>query len=153
MTTQRDFEELLTLFEKNNVRYMIVGGYAVAFHGHPRFTKDIDIFFLGSEENIDKVIKSLIDFGFSKTSISHKLLGKKGNIVQFGIVPARVDLLNTLPGITFKKAEQNTLRGPFGETWVNFIGRNDLIKNKKASGRPQDIADAAILKKRRKSSK
>jgi hypothetical protein len=129
---------------------MIIGGYAVAFHGYPRFTKDIDIFFLASDDNIEKLQKSLIEFGFPKPVVPQKLFKKKGDIIQFGVVPMRIDLLNKIPGITFEEAERHMSRGPFGEVEVSFVGKTELIKNKKASGRPQDKVDAGILQKAKK---
>jgi hypothetical protein len=150
MTIQRDFEELLRLLEQNSVRYMIIGGYAVAFHGYPRFTKDIDIFFLNSAGNIEKLQKALIEFGFPKSTVPQKLFEKKGDIIQFGVVPMRIDLLNKIPGITFEEAEKHVTRGLFGEVEVNFVGKAELIKNKRASGRPQDNVDAGILGKVKK---
>lgn len=129
---------------------MIIGGYAVAFHGYPRFTKDIDIFFLDSGDNIERLQKSLIGFGFPKSAVPQKLFKKKGDIIQFGVVPMRIDLLNKIPGITFEDAERHVTRGFFGAVEVNFMGKGELIKNKKASGRPQDAVDAGILGKARR---
>jgi hypothetical protein len=149
MITQPDFEELLRLLEQNNVRYMIVGGYAVAFHGYPRFTKDIDIYFLNSEDNIAKVQNSLMQFGFKKKEAPLNLFKKKGNIIQFGVVPVRIDLINSIPGVRFEEAEKHVKRGYFGKVKVNFIGKIDLIRNKKATGRPQDTVDAKILAKKK----
>jgi hypothetical protein len=126
---------------------MIIGGYAVAFHGYPRFTKDIDIFFLNSDDNIEKLQKSLISFGFPKSAVPYKLFRKKGDIIQFGVVPMRIDLLNKIPGITFEEAEKHATRGFFGDVEVNFIGKTELIKNKRASRRPQDSVDAGMLGK------
>jgi hypothetical protein len=126
---------------------MIIGGYAVAFHGYPRFTKDIDIFFLNSDDNIEKLQKALIKFGFPKSAVPRKLFKKKGDIIQFGVVPMRIDLLNKIPGITFEEAEKHIARGLFGDVEVNFVGKTELIKNKKASGRPQDAVDAGVLRK------
>ncbi len=145
MTTQPDFEELLGFLEENNVRYMIVGGYAVAFHGHPRFTKDIDIFYARTPENIDKLRKSLLEFDFSESEIPHNLFEKTGNIIQFGVAPVQIDLLNEIDGVTFEEAENYQIRGRYGAHEVNFIGREDLIRNKKASGRTQDKADVEHL--------
>ncbi len=150
MNTQPDFEELLRLLEQNKVRYMVVGGYAVAFHGFPRFTKDIDIFFLNSGENIILVRKCLSDFGFPQDRIPRKLFTEKGNIIQFGMAPVRVDLINEIDGVSFEEAERRIVRGKYGKVEVNFIGKTDLIKNKVASGRPQDELDAKTLKKAKK---
>jgi hypothetical protein len=147
MNTQPDFEELLKLLEKNNVNYMIVGGYALAFHGYPRFTKDIDIFFHNSKGNIKKLRNSLLSFDFTEKEIPESLFTERGNILQFGVIPVRIDLINEIDGVAFKEAEKNISRGHYGDVEVNFIGKIDLIKNKKASGRPQDKVDAETLEK------
>jgi len=126
---------------------MVVGGYAVAFHGYPRFTKDIDIFFLNSEENIVKIRNSLKTFGFPQNKIPMGLFKKMGNIIQFGVAPVRVDLINEIDGVSFEDAEKHIVRGKYGEMEVNFIGKKDLIRNKQSSGRPQDEVDAKTLKK------
>ncbi len=146
MNIQQDFEELLKLLEKNNVRYMIVGGYAVAFHGYPRFTKDIDIFIIDTDENIGKIINSLIEFGFNKSDLNAKMFKEKGNIIQFGIEPVRVDLLNKIDGVSFLEAEKKIVIGLYGNTKVKFIGKAELIKNKNSTNRLKDKADAEELK-------
>lgn len=149
MNTQPDFEELLRLLEQNKVQYMIIGGYAVAFHGYPRFTKDIDIFYLNSRENIEKLINALISFGFPKSQLPAALFNENGNIIQFGMAPVRIDLLNEIDGINFKEAEKNIQRGKYGTVEVSFIGKPELLINKKESGRPQDQADVAMLKEKK----
>lgn len=145
MNTQPDFEELLGLLEENKVRYMVVGGYAVAFHGRPRFTKDIDIFFLNSVENVSRLRKALLAFGFLESDLPESVFMERGNIVQFGVVPVRVDLVNEIDGVDFEEAEGGLVRGRYGRTEVSFIGKRDLIRNKRASGRPQDKVDAEAL--------
>lgn len=141
MNTQSDFEELLKLFEENKVEYMIVGGYAVAFYGYPRFTKDIDIYFRLDNSNISRIKNALVTFGFSLRDLPNELFSEKGNIIKFGIEPVRIDLLNEIDGVEYSEIEFRKVRGRYGAIDVSFIGKNDLISNKKASGRPQDIAD------------
>lgn len=145
MNTQPDFEELLKLFEENNVRYMIVGGYAVAFYGYPRFTKDIDIFFQCESRNIEKIKAALCSFGFKEDALPDHLFTEKGNIIKFGLDPVRIDLLNEIDGVVFEEIESRIVRGRYGKTDVTFIGKEDLIINKKASNRAQDIADLELL--------
>ncbi len=145
MTIQRDFEELLALLEKNEVEYLIVGGYAVAFHGYPRFTKDIDIYYSRTETNADKIQKALIEFGFSSTALPKELFLTGGNIVTFGVEPVRVDFINEIAGIEFQSAWKKKVRGRYGGIEANFIGRIDLIKNKLSTERLQDKADAEKL--------
>lgn len=146
MNTQHDFEELLKLLEKNSVSYVIVGGYALAFYGYPRFTKDIDIYFDATSENIAKIKKALCSFGFSEESLPDTLFTEVGNIIKFGMEPVRVDLLNEIDGVEFKAVEQNSVRGKYGAVEVNFISKSDLIRNKTASARPQDLLDIEKLK-------
>ena len=147
MNIQQDFKELLRLLEKNNVDYMIVGGYAVAFYGYPRFTKDIDIFFEVSKENIKGLIKALTEFGFSENDLSEDTFKTQGNVVTFGIEPVRVDFLNSIDGVKFDEAKVNRVRGKYDEMEVYFIGKDELIKNKLSTDRLQDKADAEELTK------
>jgi len=145
MNIQPDFKELLALLEENNVDYMIVGGYAVAFHGFPRFTKDIDIFFDASSENVEKVIDTLEQFGFSRKELDKALFSTEGNIVTFGVAPVRVDFINQIDGVQFLEAKQNRVRGKYGNVEVSFIGKDDLIKNKKSTPRSKDKVDVEEL--------
>ena len=145
MITHPDFEELLRLFEENDVHYLIVGGYAVAFHGYPRFTKDIDLFYEKSDQNIAKIRQVLVDFGFSESDLPEDLFQEEGNIIKFGVEPVRIDLLNEIDGVSFQEAEAGSTRGQYGKTKARFIGRVELIANKRSSGRPQDIVDADKL--------
>lgn len=145
MNIQQDFKELLALLEENRIDYMIVGGYAVAFHGYPRFTKDLDIFFNPSSENIEKIIQVLVQFGFSEKDLNETLFSNPGNMVTFGVAPVRVDFINRIDGLDFKAARKNRVRGKYGDAEVFFISREDLIKNKQASPRLKDKADIEEL--------
>jgi hypothetical protein len=147
MEIRPHFSELLTLLEDNKVEYVIVGGYAMAYHGYPRFTKDIDIFYRNTAENIIKIRKALIEFGFNENDLPESIFSEAGNIIQFGIVPLRVDIINEIDGVNFDDVYKNSIRGIYGEIEVNFIGRIELIKNKMASGRDQDLLDAKKLEK------
>ncbi|MBN1603395.1 MAG: nucleotidyltransferase [Chitinispirillaceae bacterium] len=145
MNTQQDFEELLKLLENNSVRYMIVGGYAVAFHGFPRLTKDIDFYFDSSNDNVKNIIISLVGFGFPEKDLNFDMFTSEGNIITFGIEPVRVDFLNQISGVDFEDAWNNKVRGKYGNVEVNFIGRTQLIKNKTSTDRPKDKIDAEEL--------
>ena len=145
MNIQQDFKELLELLEKHQVEYMIVGGYAVAFHGFPRFTKDIDIFFSSSSKNVEKIITMLVEFGFSKTDLAPDLFLKEGNIVTFGIAPVRVDFINKIDGVDFSAACPRRVRGKYGSVDVYFIGKKDLLTNKSSTSRTRDKADVEEL--------
>lgn len=146
MHIQKDFEELLKLLEKHKIEYLVVGGYAVAFHGHPRFTKDIDIYYKNEIDNVQKIQAALVEFGFKKRDFTDDLFLKTGNIIKFGIEPVRVDFINEIAGIEFKSAWKNRIRGKYGKVEISFIGKKELIKNKSSTKRPQDKADAQELK-------
>ncbi|MBX7257067.1 MAG: nucleotidyltransferase family protein [Candidatus Hydrogenedentes bacterium] len=145
MNTHPDFEELFQLLEKHRVDYMIVGGYAVAYHGYPRFTKDLDIFYDSSLENIERIRHVLLEFGFEPNDLSEKTFSEKGAIITFGVAPSRVDFLNDIDGVQFSAAKKQTVRGKYGKVHVSFISLDDLIKNKRATLRSQDKVDADEL--------
>ena len=145
MNTHPDFEELFRLLEERSVDYMIVGGYAVAFHGHPRFTKDIDIFFESSSANVARLRAALVAFGFEEHELREEVFTAEGNIVTFGVAPTRVDLLNDIDGVRYADAKPNVVRGAYGGVQVAFIGLAELIRNKLATPREQDKLDAKEL--------
>ncbi len=124
---------------------MIVGGYAVAFHGHPRFTKDIDVFFEPSAQNVQRLRNALIAFGFEEQNLPQEAFTAKKNVLSFGTAPTRVDLLNDIDGVQYAEAKKNVVRGTYGNVGVSFIGRDDLLRNKRATSRTQDKADAEEL--------
>ena len=124
---------------------MVVGGYAVAFYGYPLFTKDIDIFYQNTPKNIESVRNALITFGYDESAIPKEAFLEKGSIIKFGIEPVRVVMLNEIDGIRFEETFPNAVRGKYGKVSINFINKNDLIKNKKASGRTPDMLDLENL--------
>ncbi len=145
MNTQPDFEDFLRLLELHRVEYMIVGGYAVAYHGFPRFTKDIDIFFSDAAENLLRLQKVLVAFGFQAATIPLETLGKPEAVLAIGVEPVRIDLLNRIAGVTFAEARASVVRGRYGDVEVAFIGREDLLRNKRATGRHRDLGDVEEL--------
>jgi hypothetical protein len=145
MNIQPDFEELLRLLEKHSVDYMIVGGYAVAFHGYPRFTKDIDIFFSTDKENVARIKNALHEFGFEKEALTDEVLMDPKNVITFGLTPVRVDFMGEIDGVPYADAKANRVRGQYGSVEVFFIGRLDLIKNKQSTKRTKDKGDAEEL--------
>lgn len=142
---EKDYEDLLRFLNKNKVKYCIVGAYAVAFYSRPRYTKDIDILIEPSPDNAHKIIKSLDDFGFKKSGLKESDLTTKGTIIQLGYEPVRIDIITSIEGCTFKEIWNNKTVGTYGKQKVYFIGRKELIKNKKALARKQDKADLEIL--------
>ncbi|MGH8558904.1 MAG: hypothetical protein ACRESZ_15915 [Methylococcales bacterium] len=145
MNIHPDFEELLRLLEEHSVSYMIVGGYAVAYHGYPRFTKDLDVFFDSSNDNIGRLREALLAFAFSEESLPYEAFATKGNVLTFGVAPTRVDLINDIDGLTYDEAKPNIIRGTYGRVQVTFIGIDDLLKNKRSTPRAKDKADVEEL--------
>ena len=148
MNIHPDFEELLRLLEDHGVEYMIVGGYAVAYHGYPRFTKDIDVFFHMSKENAVRLRKALVAFGFREKDLPLEAFTTAGNVLTFGVAPTRVDLINEIDGVTYTTARRNVVRGNYGDVETTFIGFDDLVRNKKATPRARDKGDVEELTQR-----
>lgn len=147
----KDFLGLLRCLNKHKVKYLIIGGYAVSHYGEPRYTKDLDVFVLASLENARKLIKALNEFGAPCDNLEAKDFAKKGTLYVFGISPSRVDILNRVKGVVFEKAyaKRNTVK--ISGVRTNYISLDDLLKSKKAAGRPQDLVDIDKLKKFKKS--
>ena len=143
---ERDFEELLGLFNKHRVRYCIVGAYAVAFHARPRYTKDMDILIEPSVDNGQKVVEALKEFGFGGLKLGPEDVAHPGKVVQLGYEPLRVDLLTSIAGCTFAQVWKHRVQGKYGKQPTVFIGREDLIRNKRLAGRRQDQADVETLR-------
>lgn len=143
---QSDLREFIGLLNSLKVEYLIVGGHAVAFHGHPRFTGDIDFFIRATSENADRVLRVLDAFGFGSLGISAADLTEPGQVVQLGRPPNRIDILTSISGVDFDSAWASRTPADLDGHAVNFIGVDELLKNKQASGRPKDLADAAKLR-------
>lgn len=142
----QDFREFIELLIKHNAEYLIVGGYAVGVHGHPRYTGDLDIWLNPSPQNAELILKSVIEFGFSSYGLSQADFTKPGNVIQLGYPPLRINLLTEIDGVTFEECYKNRKEVIIDDLKVNFIGYKDLLKNKKESGRPRDIDDIDNLK-------
>lgn len=142
----QDFKELLSAFNARNVRYLIVGGYAVSFHAQPRATKDLDILVSADEENSKAVFAALAQFGAPVSGLSAQDFTEAGNFFRMGTPPAMVDILPSISGVDFEKAWPRRVMVPIDETLTApFISREDLRTAKVAAGRPQDLVDVAAL--------
>ena len=142
----QDFREFLELLIKNKAEYLIVGGYAVGIHGHPRYTGDLDIWLNATTLNAEQILRSVNEFGFSSFKLTQEDFTKPGNVIQLGYPPLRIDLLTEIDGVTFEECFRNRKEVIIDDLTVNFIGYKDLLKNKKESGRPRDIDDIDHLK-------
>jgi len=154
MTLAEDFEDFVKLLNKHNVEYMVVGGYALAFHGKPRHTGDLDIWINVSEENAVRMLKVVRDFGLQSLGFKKEDFLTEGLISQIGYPPLRIDVLTLIDGVKFSEAMLNMEKIELeNDLVINYIGLNDLVKNKQVSGRRQDITDVKTLQKLMKSKK
>ena len=142
-----DFKELLQLLNSNKIEYLVVGGYAVAFHGRPRATGDIDIWIAISKDNAHRAVKALKEFGFDTPELTEKIFLEKDKNIRMGNEPLRIELLTSIDGVEFDECYQNKNKITIDNLEINFISLQDLKKNKKASGRYQDLADLENLEK------
>lgn len=145
MEVHPDFRDLLELLNEHAVEYLIVGGYALAFHGAPRFTGDIDVFVRPTPENASRILNALSAFGFSFSNLDIEDFQTPDKVVQLGVPPVRVDLITSISGVTWKQAQAHKETGVFGNVPVAYIGRTELVINKRASGRKKDLADLEAL--------
>ncbi len=147
MLTSPDFRELLKLFEKYKIRYLVVGGYAVMKYSEPRFTKDLDVFIATDKDNANGVYSALKEFGAPLENLTSNDFSHKGYFYQMGRSPLRIDIMMSIPGVAFNEAWKNREIVELDELKIFFISRYDLIRAKEASGRPQDKIDIEKLKK------
>jgi hypothetical protein len=145
MMLSKDFKEFIELLNAYEVRYLVVGGYAVAFHGHPRYTKDLDVWIELAPENADKVLKALDEFGFGSLDLKPGDFLESDQIIQLGYPPNRIDILTTLKGLNFEDCYNARENVEIQGLHIAFIDIEHLKKNKRATGRPQDLADAQNL--------
>jgi len=145
MKLNKDLREFIALLNSTKVKYLIVGGHAVAFHGRPRFTGDFDFFVERSAQNASRIAEVISAFGFGSLGLKAEDFLEAGIVVQLGRPPNRIDLLTSIDGVEFSAAWQRKAEGKLDGIPAYFIGKEELLVNKRATGRPQDVADAAEL--------
>ena len=145
MEVQPDFRELLALLNAHNVEYMLVGGYALAFHGAPRYTGDLDIYVRPTPENARRILAVLDAFGFGSLDLNTEDFSSQGRVVQLGVPPVRVDLITSLSGVSWEECWAGRQPGMYGDIPVSFIDRVQFIANKRAIGRAKDLSDLEAL--------
>lgn len=141
----RDFKEFLRLLNSNHAEYLIVGGFAVAYHGYPRPTGDMDIWVAVSPGNAARVVQALVEFGFSQEDVPRSLFTKQDQVVRLGVPPLRIEIVTGVSGITFDPCYARRARAEIDGVLVSIIGLEDLKTNKKAAGRHKDLADLEQL--------
>jgi hypothetical protein len=137
----QDFIDLLRAFTAADVRFLVVGAYALALYGRPRATGDLDVWVEPTPDNATRVMGALAEFGAPMTEINQGDFARPGGVYEIGVAPGRIDILTDSTGLTFAEAWADRVRHPFGEVVVDFIGRASLIRNKRALGRPKDLGD------------
>lgn len=147
MNIQQDFSEFLQLLGKYDVDYMVIGGYAVAVHGYPRFTKDLDVFYSNDAENTKRLKQALLEFGFPPDHLKDELFLEDGTVIQFGAPPCQIDLLNQISGVSFAEARGHTVVTRYGEVEIRVIGKQQLLINKTSTDRLKDKADAEEIRR------
>ena len=145
MRLPKDFKEFIELLNSNRVEYVIVGGYALAFHGTPRYTGDIDFLVRCSPENAARLEKCLHAFGFGSLGITAADFLKSGQVVQLGFPPHRIDIVTSITGVDFDEIWPLRIASELDGQPVSFIDRGSFVKNKKATGRMKDLADVEAL--------
>ena len=145
MNLNEDFKEFVQLLNKNKAEYLVVGGYAVAMHGYPRYTGDIDFWINSNSENAQRIIQALLEFGFGSVDISLEDLTEPDNVIQLGYPPNRIDILTSVTGLEFENCWKEKVEVVFENEKINFISLHHLKINKKETGRTQDKLDLENL--------
>lgn len=143
----KDFNDLFVALSAVGARFLVVGGYAVSFHWQPRYTKDLNVWVEPTSENASRVHAALRAFGTPLANLAVDELTQPGLIYQIGLPPNRIDILTSIMDVSFEEAWRNHSEMNYGEQRVPLIGRRELIRNKRAVGRPQDLVDAAELER------
>lgn len=145
MVLSKDFREFFELLNAHEVAFIIVGGYAVAFHGYPRYTKDIDVWVSPNPENAKKMLAALRDFGFTSLDLSIDDFCQPNKVIQLGQPPHRIDIMTSLSGVEFEICFSASTVIDLDGVPIRFIGFDDLIKNKRSTGRLKDLGDIEEL--------
>ena len=145
MEAPSDFKELLALFNARAVEYVIVGAHALAFHGAPRYTGDLDLYLRPSPENARRVMAALREFGFGATGLAEADFAAPNRVIQLGYPPVRVDLMTSLTGVADEAILAHRVAGEYGGLPVHYLGRAEFLANKRACGRKKDLADLEAL--------
>lgn len=145
MALQRDLREFIASLNSSDVDYLIIGAYALAIHGHPRLTGDLDVFVRATSDNMAKLQKALAEFSSNANAVDVAEFLQPDRMLRIGVEPNQIDILSHIAGVTFEEAWEHRVHQDAGGIQANFIGRREFIRNKKATGRLQDLADAEFI--------
>jgi hypothetical protein len=150
MATNPDFRDLFAAFYAEGADFLIVGGHAVMLYTEPRYTKDIDVWVRPSRENAERVFRGLARFGAPLSDVTVDDFASPGTIFQIGVAPNRIDVLTSIEGVEFEKAWAARTPSTYGGVPIGVLSAEDLIANKRAVGRPQDLLDVEALTRARR---
>lgn len=147
MDVNEDFVDIVACLTAEGAEFLIVGAYALAAHGFPRMTGDIDIFVRPTAENSARVYRALLAFGAPVVAhgVTEREFQVEDNVYQMGLPPRRIDIMTSVSGVSFDEARAEAIEGKLGDVTVRFIGRAAQARNKRAAGRPKDLVDAELL--------
>ena len=145
MNLQKDLKEFVELLSALDVHFLVVGAFAVAYHGYPRYTADIDLFIERSPQNAERLLEAIHQFGFGDVGLTNQDFLREDQVIQLGVAPNRIDIMTHISGVTFEEAWESREVGEIGGLRLPFISRGLLKRNKTASGRTQDLADLEHL--------
>ena len=148
MPLSKDLREFVELLNSKRVEYLVVGAFAVSYHGFPRYTADLDLLVRPESENATRFLAALAEFGFGSLGIAIEDITRADRVLQLGVKPNRIDIVTSISGVSFDEAWASRSEGMLDEVPVQFIGKDALIRNKQATGRAKDLGDAEELKKR-----
>jgi hypothetical protein len=141
-----DFDEFIACLNAHGVEFVIVGAYALAFHGAPRFTGDLDVLVRPTVENATRLLDALNAFGFPTTELTPEAVADRRRMLELGVPPVQIHVMSAISGVEWEEAWADRVEGPFGRQTVSFLGRETFLRNKRAAGRPQDLADIDALR-------
>jgi len=142
------FERLLESFNEGQVEFVVIGAFALAFHGAPRCTHDLDVYVRPTRSNARRMMNALERLGLASPDLCPTDFEEPDNIVQLGIEPNRIDLVTSMTGVSWEDVQAGKVAGLLGGVAVDYIGRNEFVTNKEAAGRPKDLADVDAIRKR-----
>lgn len=141
-----DFDEFIACLNAHGVEFVIVGAYALAFHGAPRFTGDLDVLVRPTPQNAARLLDALKAFGFPVTDLTPEVVSDRRRMIEMGVPPVQIHVMSAISGVDWPDAWADRVQGPFGHQTAAFLGRETFLRNKRAAGRPKDLADIDALR-------
>ena len=145
MEVAPDYDEFIACLIAHGVDFVVVGAYALAYHGSPRFTGDLDILVRPTLDNASRLLKALAAFGFDAPELTPEAVADRRRMIQMGVPPVQIHVMSAISGVEWPEIWEHRVDGPFGQRVVSYIGRETLIRNKRAAGRPKDLSDIDAL--------